>query len=73
LPGSEVDSDGGEESSQGHAQIVNVVVCALSLMGTNWPNCIRESWRILCPKYVSRAYSKVPECLFTDPSGPVVN
>ena len=59
LPGSEVDSDGGEESSQGHAQIVNVVVCALSLMGTNWPNCIRESWRVLRPKYVS---SLVPEC-----------
>jgi len=59
LPGSEVDSDGGGESSQGHAQIVNVVVCALGLMGTNWPNCIRESWRILRPKYVS---SLVPEC-----------
>ena len=59
LPGSEVDSDGGEESSEGHAQIVNVVVCALSLMGTNWPNCIRESWRILRPEYVS---SLIPEC-----------
>ena len=52
LPGSEVDSDGNEKPSQGHAQIVNVVVCALSLMGTNWPNCIREAWRILRPKYV---------------------
>ncbi|KAH9994079.1 methyltransferase-domain-containing protein [Russula compacta] len=49
LPGSEVDSDGSEKPSQGHAQIVNVVVCALSLMGTNWPNCIREAWRILRP------------------------
>ncbi|KAI0248714.1 methyltransferase-domain-containing protein [Lactifluus subvellereus] len=49
LPGSEDDSDGAEKSSQGHAQIVNVVVCALSLMGTNWPNCIREAWRILRP------------------------
>ncbi|KAI0291704.1 methyltransferase-domain-containing protein [Russula brevipes] len=49
LPGSEVDSDEGEKPTQGHAQIVNVVVCALSLMGTNWPNCIREAWRILRP------------------------
>ncbi len=47
LPGSEVDGDG---QGPGHAQIVNVVVCSLSLMGTNWPNCIREAWRILCPK-----------------------
>jgi ribosomal RNA-processing protein 8 len=53
LPGSEVDSDGGgnEKRGQGHAQIVNVVVCALSLMGTNWSNCIREAWRILRPRY----------------------
>ena len=51
LPGSEVDRDGNETLGQGHAQIVNVVVCALSLMGTNWPNCIREAWRILRPKY----------------------
>ncbi|KAH9973062.1 methyltransferase-domain-containing protein [Lactifluus volemus] len=49
LPGSDEDCDDGEESGQGHAQIVNVVVCALSLMGTNWPNCIREAWRILRP------------------------
>lgn len=51
LPGSEVDSEGNEKLGQGHAQIVNVVVCALSLMGTNWPNCIHEAWRILRPKY----------------------
>lgn len=51
LPGCEVDSDGNEKLGQEHAQIVNVVVCALSLMGTNWPNCIREAWRILRPKY----------------------
>ncbi|KAF8897406.1 ribosomal RNA-processing protein 8 [Infundibulicybe gibba] len=43
LPGSEPSSDG----STGSAQIVDVVVCALSLMGTNWPNCLREAWRIL--------------------------
>jgi hypothetical protein len=59
LPGSEVDSDGDDESNQGHAQIVNVVVCALSLMGTNWPNCIREAWRILRPKSV---LDLIPEC-----------
>ena len=50
LPGSEGDGDGNGKSSHGHGQIVNVVVCALSLMGTNWPNCIREAWRILRPK-----------------------
>lgn len=49
LPGSEDDSDGSGKSSNGHGQVVNVVVCALSLMGTNWPNCIREAWRILRP------------------------
>ena len=59
LPGSEVDSDGDDESNQGHAQIVNVVVCALSLMGTNWPNCIREAWRILRSKCV---LDLIPEC-----------
>ena len=50
LPGSEGDSGGNGKSSHGDGQIVNVVVCALSLMGTNWPNCIREAWRILRPK-----------------------
>ncbi|KIJ70248.1 hypothetical protein HYDPIDRAFT_104934 [Hydnomerulius pinastri MD-312] len=44
LPGSEPSSP---ESSEGEAQIVDVVVCALSLMGTNWPNCLREAWRVL--------------------------
>lgn len=40
LPGSETEeSDGG--------QVVDVVVCALSLMSTNWMGCIREVWRIL--------------------------
>ena len=51
LPGSELDGDEVENPGQGHAQIINVVVCALSLMGTNWPNCIREAWRVLRPKY----------------------
>ncbi|KAJ7086760.1 methyltransferase-domain-containing protein [Mycena epipterygia] len=44
LPGSEA-ADGEKSESQG--QVVDVVVCALSLMGTNWTNCIREAWRIL--------------------------
>ncbi|KAJ7276269.1 methyltransferase-domain-containing protein, partial [Mycena haematopus] len=44
LPGSEP-ADG--EKSDGKGQVVDVVVCALSLMGTNWTNCIREAWRIL--------------------------
>lgn len=46
LPGSEPQS---AESVQGKAQIVDVAVCALSLMSTNWPKCIREAWRILRP------------------------
>lgn len=46
LPGSEPDEGTGE----GH--IVDVAVCALSLMGLNWPKCIREAWRILKPAYV---------------------
>ncbi|KAJ6509909.1 methyltransferase-domain-containing protein [Mycena vitilis] len=44
LPGSEPAED---EKSDGKGQVVDVVVCALSLMGTNWTNCIREAWRIL--------------------------
>ncbi|KAH7916100.1 methyltransferase-domain-containing protein [Hygrophoropsis aurantiaca] len=44
LPGSEPSSG---PKSEGEAQVIDVVVCALSLMGTNWPNCIREAWRIL--------------------------
>jgi ribosomal RNA-processing protein 8 len=46
LPGSE---GAITEKSNGEGQIVDVVVCALSLMGTNWPNCLREAWRILKP------------------------
>ncbi|KAI9467247.1 putative uracil phosphoribosyltransferase [Lactarius psammicola] len=49
LPGSEGDSDGSGKCNHGHGHVVDVVVCALSLMGTNWPNCIREAWRILRP------------------------
>lgn len=46
LPGSE----GVEgESGEGEGHIVDVAVCALSLMGSNWPNCIREAWRTLKP------------------------
>ncbi|TBU49052.1 methyltransferase-domain-containing protein [Dichomitus squalens] len=45
LPGSEPSAEG-----EGEAQVVDVVVCALSLMGTNWPVCIREAWRILRPE-----------------------
>ena len=44
LPGSEA-VEGQKSEGEGH--IVDVVVCALSLMGTNWPSCIREAWRIL--------------------------
>ncbi|KAF8974344.1 methyltransferase-domain-containing protein [Flammula alnicola] len=44
LPGSE---GFGNEKSMGEGQVVDVVVCALSLMGVNWLNCLREAWRIL--------------------------
>lgn len=47
LPGSEGRHD---EKSSGEGQIVDVVVCALSLMGTNWVNCLREAWRVLKPR-----------------------
>ncbi|KAI0033796.1 methyltransferase-domain-containing protein, partial [Vararia minispora EC-137] len=46
LPGSQ-DSVSGNELHEDQGQIVDVVICALSLMGTNWPNCIREAWRVL--------------------------
>ncbi|KAF7301394.1 Uracil phosphoribosyltransferase [Mycena indigotica] len=46
LPGSEPPL--GEKTS-GDGQVVDVVVCALSLMGTNWTGCVREAWRILRP------------------------
>ncbi|KAI0092450.1 ribosomal RNA-processing protein 8 [Irpex rosettiformis] len=43
LPGSEEDMN--EEDT--NAQVVDVVVCALSLMSTNWVGCVREAWRVL--------------------------
>lgn len=49
LPGSDAPED---EKSSGEGHVVDVVVCALSLMGTNWPNCLREAWRILKAEYV---------------------
>ncbi|KAI9454618.1 methyltransferase-domain-containing protein [Russula earlei] len=61
LPGAEVNCDDGDKSSQGHGQIVNVVVCALSLMGTNWPNCIREAWRILRPNLWASGELRIAE------------
>jgi ribosomal RNA-processing protein 8 len=47
LPGSDVSED---EKSSGEGHVVDVAVCALSLMGTNWPSCLREAWRILKEK-----------------------
>ncbi len=55
LPGSEPGPGGGK--SDGEGQVVDVVVCALSLMGTNWPGCIREAWRILRSGCVSHLLS----------------
>ncbi|KAJ7068146.1 methyltransferase-domain-containing protein [Mycena amicta] len=46
LPGSEPPAGG---KSPGEGQVVDVAVCALSLMGTNWTGCLREAWRILRP------------------------
>jgi ribosomal RNA-processing protein 8 len=48
LPGSEIVAGARGE---GEGAVVDVVVCALSLMGTNWVHCIREAWRILKPGY----------------------
>ncbi|VDB96959.1 unnamed protein product [Peniophora sp. CBMAI 1063] len=45
LPGTLPEDDGSKHD--GEAQVVDVVVCALSLMGTNWPLCVREAWRVL--------------------------
>lgn len=53
LPGSDALED---EKSSGEGHVVDVAVCALSLMGTNWPNCLREAWRILKAEYVLRFY-----------------
>jgi len=50
LPGSDGDPD---EKSSGEGQVADVVICALSLMGTNWPNCLREAWRVLKAKCAS--------------------
>lgn len=50
LPGSE-GTEGGKLDGEG--SVVDVAVCALSLMGTNWPSCLRETWRILKMKYGS--------------------
>lgn len=41
----------GKEDADG-AQVVDICVCALSLMSTNWPHCIREARRILKAKCV---------------------
>lgn len=46
LPGSE------NEENADSAQVVDVVVCALSLMSTNWVGCVREAWRVLKSKCV---------------------
>ncbi|KAG6378874.1 methyltransferase-domain-containing protein [Boletus reticuloceps] len=46
LPGSEPQS---AVAIQGEAQVIDIVVCALSLMSTNWPKSISEAWRILQP------------------------
>jgi len=46
LPGSEGEQN---EETAGEGQVVDIAVCALSLMGTNWPATIREVWRILKP------------------------
>lgn len=49
LPGSE-STEGS--TSDGEAHVVDVVVFSLSLMSTNWPQSIREAWRVLKPRYV---------------------
>ena len=46
---SKIPLPGGEGVEDDDAQVVDIVVCALSLMSTNWIGCIREAWRILRP------------------------
>jgi ribosomal RNA-processing protein 8 len=41
LPGTEDSLDDNP------AQVVDVCVCALSLMSLDWIRCIREAWRVL--------------------------
>lgn len=38
---------GSEEEENEDGTVVDVVICALSLMSVNWVGCIREAWRIL--------------------------
>lgn len=38
---------GMEDSTDDNGQIVDVCVCALSLMSLDWVNCVREAWRVL--------------------------
>lgn len=45
LPGEE--DDDNTVTSDVKPQIVDVCVCSLSLMSTNWVGCVRECWRIL--------------------------
>lgn len=52
LPGGEDEDAEESEGDELQAQVVDVVVCALSLMSKNWVGCVREAWRILKPKCV---------------------
>lgn len=47
LPGAEVTAEDGAHG----AQVVDVVVFALSLMSVNWVGAIREAWRVLKAGY----------------------
>lgn len=42
----------GAEGTGHEGQVVDVVVCSLSLMNTNWLKCVREARRVLKPGYV---------------------
>ncbi|KAF8639705.1 hypothetical protein AX17_000967 [Amanita inopinata Kibby_2008] len=58
LPGSEGPED---KKTDGEGHVVDIVVCGLSLMGTNWPCCLGEAWRILRPSgrlYVAEVASR---------------
>lgn len=61
LPGSEESSTGVSTNTDSDArgsgggaenggQVVDVVICALSLMNVNWVGCVKEVWRVLKPK-----------------------
>jgi ribosomal RNA-processing protein 8 len=60
LPGSEDE----EKTASVQGQVVDVCVCSLSLMSTNWVGCIKECWRILKMGSVGDIHDAPPLLIF---------